>query len=198
MVNIMKQDKILNLFTIPVCSVYLQLNNNEIEKHCIDIRKKDKGRKISNSGGWQSNNLNNNIFDSLKKEIETNGNKFANYIGLKTPLKISNIWININEYKDSNDSHTHPHAILSGVYYVKTPKNCGHIQFTRPEMNVFHFDWNNNTIKEKTTYTSPKSIIESKENNLLLFPSWLTHSVDLNLNKKEERISISFNLINDY
>ena len=78
MVNIMKQDKILNLFTIPVCLVYLQLNNNEIEKHCIDIRKKDKGRKISNSGGWQSNNLNNNIFDSLKKEIETNGNKFAN------------------------------------------------------------------------------------------------------------------------
>ena len=34
----------------------------------------------------------------------------------------------------------------------------------------------------------------SIENYLYLFPSWLSHWVEPNLNKKEERISISFNL----
>ena len=65
--------------------------------------------------------------------------------------------------------------------------------FFRPGYDTFTFDWNNYQ-KAWNPYNSATWKIPPTNNTLLLFPSWLNHTVDPNMNKKEKRISISFNL----
>ena len=51
------------------------------------------------------------------------------------------------------------------------------------------------TPSDYNNYNSGTWWLPSEENNLYLFPSWLKHRVEPNLNKNENRISISFNLV---
>lgn len=189
---------IQEIFKTPIYKTSLTLDNKSIKKYCLNLSKKDKGRIISNVGGWQSDNLSgvhkplNNLFLNL----ETHANIFGKQIGLIKKLFINNIWININKYKDSNKLHCHPNSIISGVYYVKTPKDCGDINFINPSSDELQIDWNKHkkAFNGYTVYNSIEWFLPSIENELYLFPSWLKHYVKPNMNKKEERISISFNL----
>lgn len=194
--------QILELFKTTVYKKILSLNVNDIRKHCLSINKKEKGIHHSNVGGWHSNFLSgihkplNNLFIS----IEDHANIYAEQLGFKHPLCIDNIWITINKYKDSNILHSHPNALLSGVYYVKTPKNCGTIVFKNPAADLIEKDWafNNGDFLNFNVFNAPEFYLESKENILYIFPSWLKHYVKPNMNKREERIAISFNLMNKH
>jgi uncharacterized protein (TIGR02466 family) len=44
------------------------------------------------------------------------------------------MWANINPPGGFNRAHIHPNSLWSGVYYVKTPKNCGHLKVRRPKI----------------------------------------------------------------
>jgi len=48
-------------------------------------------------------------------------------------------------------------------------------------------------VLEYNSYNSSNWYFKTVENMLLLFPSWLKHMVKPNMNKKQKRISISFN-----
>ncbi|MFN5894648.1 MAG: putative 2OG-Fe(II) oxygenase [Dolichospermum sp.] len=50
----------------------------------------------------------------------------------KFSLKITTCWAIINRKLASNSVHNYPNSILSGVYYLKTPENCGGIFFCDP------------------------------------------------------------------
>ena len=185
------------IFKIPVYKQKLKLDLKTIENFCIDLNSKDKGKSISNAGGWQSNNLNlNKKIPELKElliDITKHGDVFVNNLKLKDKIKIYNFWININGYKDYNITHKHPGALISGVYYVKTPKDCGNIIFEHPSES-FQSEWRM-IPSEYNNYNSLTWWLPSEENSLYLFPSWLKHRVEPNLNKNQNRISISFNLI---
>ena len=58
------------------------------------------------------------------------------------------------------------------------------------------YDWSNRG-DQWSKFDKQNSIIwltEVMPGRLYIFPSWLRHDVEPNLNKKEKRISISFNL----
>ena len=55
------------------------------------------------------------------------------------------------------------------------------------------YDWCPDVIEKYNEHNSPNWMISPVENQLLLFPSWLSHRVEPNLTEGE-RISISFNL----
>ena len=183
------------LFKTPVYFKDLSLNNKAIAKYCLSIQSKDKGCVLSNLGGWQSNDLNgehkilNKLFVSIKKHTDL----FAKQLDIKCTKFIGNIWININEYKDSNLIHCHPGAVVSGVYYLQTPKDCGNINFYHPGYDNFQYNWTKDKINNHNTYNSGEWWLPSNAGRLYLFPGWLKHQVQPNLNKKEKRISISFN-----
>ncbi len=44
------------------------------------------------------------------------------------------MWCNMNAYKDFNLAHSHGDAVVSGVYYLKVPKNSGTIFFVNPSL----------------------------------------------------------------
>ena len=149
----------------------------------------------SNRGGFHSEDLiesddnSNQVLKTLVENISHHVNIYGKELGYNN-LKLDNIWCNINYYKDYNEIHNHPGGKVSGVYYVKTPKDCGQIYFQRKtSLNLFNFD-NVNKYNCEGYYEDPK------ENLLLLFPSWCEHLV-LGNNSKEERISISFNFVTE-
>jgi uncharacterized protein (TIGR02466 family) len=42
------------------------------------------------------------------------------------------MWANINPPGGMNRAHQHPNSLWSGVYYVKAPKNSGHLKVDDP------------------------------------------------------------------
>lgn len=192
--------EIQELFKVPIYKTKLKLDNKKIIKYCLELSKKNKGRIISNVGGWQSNDLksSDSILNNLFLDIKKHGNEFAKFIKLPFPLYENALWININGYKDFNIPHFHGNCLLSGVYYLQTPKDCGNILFENPANDLMQVNWLNENLKEKNNYTSEKWWLPSEESLLYIFPSWLKHSVEPNLNKKDKRISISFNLKSEH
>jgi len=183
-----------NIFQIPIYGTKLSLDNSAIRSHCLSLTKIDKGRVKTNSGGWQSNNLpkNEKVLTPFYQGITYHANEFLKRLEFNGDLYLDNIWININGYKDYNIAHKHDNAHISGVYYVRTPKNCGNIIFNRPGIDEFTYDWNENH-KAFNFWNSATRWQRAEESMLYLFPGWLNHYVEPNLNRKEKRISISFN-----
>ena len=174
-----------NIFQLNIWNVNLSLDLDQIKKEINTIVKLDKGRVISNQGGYQSPNLllSNMEICTLVTDIEWKLREIQ-----ETPLVVSNIWFNINRYKDTNLPHVHPMSHYSGVYYVKTSKDCGNINLEHPALDLLHHYPNGGK--------GALFIGEALEKRLYIFPSWLKHYVSPNLNKDQERISISFNTTN--
>jgi len=187
--------EIQDIFKIPLYKTTLALKNKSLKSYCLSLPKRNKGRKFTNDGGWQSNDLSlkEPPLQDLYNAILYHSNIFLESLECKESAKLNNCWININGYRDYNVLHKHDCCLLSGVYYVNTPKDCGNIMFNRPGIDSFTYDWNK-AYKVFNPYNSANWWQEAKASNLYIFPSWLNHLVEPNLNKKEKRISISFNI----
>ena len=195
-----------SLFATPLYSADLNLNLTNLKDFCKKHQQKNKiSEDKSNNGGYQSNFIlpHKGPLDPLIKEIETNANIFAQqFLNKKVTQKIESIWMNTNSYKDSNRVHNHPGSAISGVYYIKAPSSAGDIVFQHPAMDELGFYYNSfqglpgdvNEPEEYNQYNTSSVKAPAIENTLYLFPSWLKHYVESNMNETEERISISFNI----
>ena len=185
-----------DIFKVPVYSTQLNLDIKKLQSFCNEYQQKDTGKTLSNIGGYHSNDLplNDVSLHPLIKEINTHSSKFAKEFINNNEQALNHMWINISLYKDTNKTHNHPGADISGVYYVKTPDDCGNIVFEHPAESVlvYHLKEDSGELNE---YNSPNRWMSAVENTLFLFPSWLKHHVEPNLNKTEERVSISFNTL---
>ena len=190
---------IFNVFEIPVWQVNLKndVNINEIENYCLQLEGRN-GRFISNEGGFQSQNI--NLHDAhelkdLQKAIQIESKKFSDNIGVKH-CEIDNLWVNINNYLNSNQSHRHARSILSGVFYghSKFNEKSGKLVFRHPCTDLMEYDWAH---IETGGYNPVNSLTWSflpHPCDLIIFPSWLEHRVEPNLARDYKRISISFNM----
>ena len=190
--------EITSIFSVPICEHHYDDDLGDLEEECIRRSTLDSGRVVSNSGGWQSNAITSDdvFFSEFILEIEEQANNFAKELEICQKVKLSNLWININGYKDYNRRHNHPESIISGVFYVKVPDKSSKLRFFHPSVDLMVRDWNLNVDLKCNKYTSSIWEIFPEDGKLLLFPSWLDHEVDQNLSQ-EKRISISFNLIGE-
>ena len=178
-----------------IFSSYLSIDNfkfdtKKYKKEILNMKSKDEGRIVSNYGGWQSNSFRkiSKNFVALFDKINMNVKEIEKNLGLEKKLILHNLWCNINGLGSFNRPHSHPGSVVSGVYYISIPKNSGSIVFLNRDLDSF-FKGHVNKYNE---YNSTIWKINPKENECILFPSYLEHYVEPNLNKKE-RISISFN-----
>ena len=171
----------------------------DIEKNLIKTsyqqRKKDpKGRVCSNRGGWQSSFLqkeDNIIRSTLLRGIRDYGE--FNQI-FECDLILDSLWININGKGDYNELHHHPSCDLSGVFWIKTPVDCGSLVFNSPHDFVQAKELKSYAAGVKDEWKQFESYyFPSIAGRLMIFPSFLLHQVRPN-QSNEDRISVSFNI----
>ena len=180
-----------NLFPNTVFNTDLDgIDNDAIAKYAYELKALDsKGAGKPEEDGWQSDNITSSPFhyENLMKNICEAMDDVCTELQLP-PVQLYNTWININPPKTYIDSHTHDNALFSGVYYIKTPENCGNIVFKRMDNARYFMP----ILSGPNSFLSTRSEVRGKEGLLLIFPAWLHHQVLLN-NSKEDRISMSFN-----
>lgn len=173
-----------NIFHVPIWGFML----NKEKYHAInyiefleEIESCEPTQKKSNFGGWQSrDNLHREgIFQELKKVLLLIANDIGKSQNLPE-LHMINMWGNINYKHSFNAAHTHE-GIFSGVFYLKTPSNCGRLIFQNPAIRA---DMSLHRVKDYPLDPAPLACI--------IFPSWLEHYVEPNMSE-EKRICLSFN-----
>lgn len=107
-------------------------------------------------------------------------------------IALTEAWLNVNNSRQCmNIEHVHG-EVFSGVFYLSTPEGSGKLVLQNPAINKM---WKGCSLtSQKNQFTGETIRIEPVEGNILLFPSYLPHSVETN-DHDEERISISFNII---
>ena len=186
-------------FPTPVWTLQLdnyQSINEQMYKFIKITQSKDhEGINKSNIKGWHSKDFN------MQENEPKNFIKFIlpaieqvitdmNWEKQKQSININNMWAIINTGGSANLRHQHGNSTISGAYYVRAPKNSGDIVFYDPRpapVYTYPKAKNPNLLNAQVNGISPK------EGALVLFPSYLDHSVNENLSN-EERIVISFNI----
>ena len=194
------------LFPTPIwvednCDIEL----DPIAEFAYKVREEDtEGRRSSNAGGgWQSHDFRpdwipNTPLKPVHDRIMLMAYGCADDFGFNDyRLSMSNMWININGRGAYNHMHIHGGSMFSGVFYVKVPSCCcGELKFLRPlEYQAMKEYWgcNENFDRYDKDYNNLDHFIPPENNKLVMFPSWMQHSVDANASD-HDRISISFNI----
>lgn len=108
-------------------------------------------------------------------------------------------WANVNRLGDYHDAHNHPHAYLSGTYYVAVPSGppeIGSRKDLRPGRITFYDPRGavNMTAIKRDPNIEAEHTVDPEAGMILLWPAFLNHFVHPNLSK-EPRISISYNVV---
>jgi uncharacterized protein (TIGR02466 family) len=100
-------------------------------------------------------------------------------------------WANMGPPGAAHKFHTHANNFLSCVYYIRAEPGANTITFHDPR-------YQNQVVipmvTERTAENAESINMSVEEGSLLLFPSWLPHSVDPNTSGAM-RISVSFNIM---
>ena len=197
----MAKKKIYNLFPVPIFQYKIknyQEINQELLNYILELQKINKiGNTHSNRGGWHSPN-----FDLVNEGPPINFiNKFKDFLKhiissdmgweyIPNKQRIVAMWAIINKKNSFNVMHNHQNCYLSASYYVRKPEDSGDITFFDPkEAKTYRFP----KIEKYTEYSTEIVTIEPGEGDLLIFPSYLYHSVGENLSD-DNRVVVSFNI----
>jgi hypothetical protein len=162
------------LFSIPfVVDTLNEIDNNKIKEYCNKLKETQQSKIYSNVGGWHSPIITgyvpelNELFYAILKRLR----ELHKAVGLheKFDQQIAHAWVTINKRGDYNQEHFHSGWFLSAVYYVEAPEDCG--------------DFVAKCFSEEIR-------IKPEEGKLLIFPSFVLHSVEPSRSDKN-RVSIA-------
>ena len=137
---------------------------------------------------------NKNVLDSfidLKDHILIEAMKFLTVYDFtnKYDVEITQSWLNKTLVKQKHPFHSHQNSFLSGVYYLKTKPDDGIVFYKTGNLDFLQYDCSSYNQYNSTNWT-----FKVFDNDLILFPSKIYHSVEVN-ETNEERISLSFNIV---
>ena len=179
------------------CPVYIVKRDTDLSPK----EEKEIGKIIEKEGMYKnagnSTSENTVIFNSKLKEIKQFCEQqikiyVEKIINPKEDLDfyITQSWLNITKPGQFHHSHYHSNSIISGVFYISTEED-DKITFSDPNRKVKELI--TFAPKEYNLWNSGTWFFPSVTNELVMFPSWLDHKVDVNKKATTDRISLSFN-----
>ena len=181
----------MGILPIPVYKTERELNISESESE--EIKSIIEEGVHDRLGNLRSDNS--YIFDNKLKKIKEFCDQHIKIyakeiIDPKKELNfyITQSWLNITKPGGSHFRHWHPNSIISGVFYVSTVEDDTICFFKDRDLKVMQIESNVNA------YNTHVWGVSVNNNTLVLFPSWLEHSVERNEKASSDRISISFNV----
>lgn len=191
--------KRLNLFPTPL--IFDELDdaealNDELEQRILERMSADAGIKRSNVGGWHSDTDLLNWGGPAAQRIREHALELANANtttgrGAKLGWKIVG-WANVNGRGAGNAPHVHGGNYWSAIYYVKVGEGeGGSLRLHDPRLPGLRM----HSPVLRFTHAGPEVSyqIRPKAGQMLLFPAWLSHSVDA-WEETDHRISIAMNI----
>jgi uncharacterized protein (TIGR02466 family) len=106
---------------------------------------------------------------------------------------ITDCWLNVCDYGGKQNFHNHTNSYISGTYYVNKTDNHADLSFQSPysqsaNVNTIDLDNLNTNEYNATHFTTPV-----KEGSLYLWPAFLKHGYEENM--QDNRISLSINFM---
>jgi uncharacterized protein (TIGR02466 family) len=163
--------------------------------HCLQTQMKVK----SGGQGWISNKTYNTSdgrheiykdteFANLNQWVTDRIHAYCTETGIDTDnLQNSGSWFNIYGRGDYQEKHVHPNSIISAIYILAASPGSAKIHFTTPLNEMFYVKH-----KQKHQQLVQQISCESKSGTLIVFPSYLPHSVERH-ELDDLRISLSYN-----
>jgi len=169
--------------------------NQDLERDIINWSNQDKGMIRTNVKGWHSPTNMNKLpeYQKLVDMLYASQRTVWEQEHLNSEPYLGNMWANINPPGAMNRAHQHPNSLWSGVYYVKAPKNSGHLKIDDPRSAA------SMSRPQRKEGKLPDRLLrethyEPIAGRLIMFPSWVMHCVDSN-ESNDIRISVSFNFL---
>ena len=174
--------------------------NKRLEKWIIDYSKSNEesknwskqfyGAGFTSMGSDQKLHEKEEIFKELATGLVPHVKEFFTLIKAFPPKKIAcaDMWCTINRPTSVHPRHIHPLSACSGTYYVNAEPEMGNINI--------HDPYDNRAMGAMYQTDSPLAYdtysINVKSRKAVMFPGWVSHSVQQNLSNKD-RIGVSFN-----
>ena len=173
--------------------------NQSLETAITDRMSASSGVALSNIGGWQSSAdfvdweepAAGELTEGFRQAVEQMIRLTSGIRRFELELYVG-AWANVNRSGNFNQLHTHPENTWSGVYYVRsgdysedTIRNPGRLHFHDPR------ERSDMVVHPGKGFGKPVPIAP-RDGMLVLFPSWLGHSVNV-FYSNTTRISIAFN-----
>ena len=169
--------------------------NQELERDIVAWSNKDKGITRTNVQGWHSTTNMHELpeYQSLVRMLYECQKTIYQQEHYESEPFLGNMWANINPPGGMNRAHQHPNSLWSGVYWIKTPENCGDLKIDDPRSSAAMCR-PRQKLGELPTRLHRETHYKPIAGRCIMFPSWLMHCVDPN-NSNDIRISVSFNFM---
>jgi len=195
------------IFQIKIGSYMLDLDHEEISKHCVamvnkvnELNPNPKTARNRVRTTYHDNELNNEFIRGMPERtlfaqmINHCAHTYIHATGRDHDKKgmdryknpTLHYWASVYEEGDQHSSHIHNGSFLSGTYYPQTDKHSEHIVFENPMIPVYC----NDLLPPEESYHR----IRPQTGQLLIWPSWLPHHVPIISRREKKRIAISFNI----
>jgi len=193
----MEASEVLSIFPTFVWKIQLtaefrqRVNSNILQ--LIDQIKPDLA-EILPGGLWQSGQDLHNREQMMDLNLCIDGTAQTVHRFLKVgqkEIEITGCWANINASGVSHIIHSHPNNFLSAIYYVRTHPGADSVNFHDPRSQTGII---RPPVTELTSQNTDQVVVTVSDGMLLMFPSYLAHSVAPN-ESDNLRISISFNMM---
>ncbi len=133
------------------------------------------------------------VFHDLKGRLDKHVKAFAKASHLdlgRGRLKLDSLWVNVLKPGGAHSGHIHPHSVVSGTFYVETPKGASALKLEDPRLPLM-------MAAPPRTSDAPENAktfvyLQPQAGTLYLWESWLRHEVPAN-RARTPRVSISFN-----
>ena len=150
--------------------------------------------ELAPGGGWQSDKDLHHLdqFRGLVACIHDAAKSVLDFLNIGDgAFELTGLWANMNPKGAAHPIHSHPNNFVSGVYYLSTHEGADTVNFHDPRAQTGII---RPPITVLTAENTDQVVVKVNNGTLLMFPSWLPHSVDPN-GSEETRISTSFNVM---
>jgi uncharacterized protein (TIGR02466 family) len=191
------------LYRAKLAGAGLRALNAELEQACRVIAEDDgAGQDWSAKNGYRGYtsyaSLNDltwraPAFADLARHLDQHAAAFARDLEFdlgQKRLRLDSLWINILEPGGVHTSHIHPHAALSGTYYVVVPPGASALKLEDPR-HAMMMAAPPRKARARQEH-KPFVYVAPSAGTVLIWESWLRHEVPMNMADRE-RISVSFN-----
>lgn len=191
------------IYCAPLIAGGAAVLNRELQREAQQLREFDRPgqrwSKTSYPGGYTSYGSLDHLhqfsstFDGLRRHIDRHVRRYARELDWDLQgrsLQMTDSWLNIMPRGCAHSFHLHPQAVISGTYYVRTPRGSSGLKFEDPRLSSLMAAPGRRS--DGAAAQQPHVLYPAKAGQVILFESWLRHEVPASL-IDAERISVSFN-----